>query len=114
MIRAAAVVAALVALATSTANAANPAQDYTLNCMGCHGNEAQGIPGKVPPLANALSRFMRSPEGRNYVLRVPGATSSALSNEQLAPVLNWLAVTYDSSASTTQPAPFPGTQAAPC
>ena len=112
MIRAAAVAAALVALATSTANAANPAQDYALNCMGCHGTEAQGVPGKVPPLANALSRFMRSPEGRNYVLRVPGAANSALSNEQLAAVLNWLAVTYDSSASATQPALFTSTEVA--
>jgi mono/diheme cytochrome c family protein len=109
MTRAAAVAAALVAVC---AHAANPAQDYTLNCMGCHGTEAQGIPGKVPPLANALGRFMRSPEGRNYVLRVPGAASSALSNEQLAAVLNWLAVTYDSSASATQPAPFTSTEVA--
>ena len=112
MIRAAGVAAALVALAASTANAANPTQDYALNCMGCHGTEARGIPGKVPPLANALSRFMRSPEGRNYVLRVPGAANSALSNEQLAAVLNWLAVTYDSSASATQPAPFTSTEVA--
>src|SRR3954463_1915565 len=112
MIRAVAVGAALVALAMSMANAANPAQDYALNCMGCHGTEAQGIPGKVPPLANALSRFMRSPEGRNYVLRVPGAANSALSNEQLAAVLNWLAVTYDSSVSATRPAPFTSTEVA--
>jgi mono/diheme cytochrome c family protein len=103
MIRAAAVTAAL---AAACAHAANPAQDYALNCMGCHGTEAQGIPGKVPPLANALSRFMRSPEGRNYVLRVPGAANSALSDERLATVLNWLAVTYESSASATRPAPF--------
>jgi cytochrome c553 len=91
---------------------ANPAQDYVLNCMGCHGTEAQGIPGKVPPLANALSRFMRSVEGRNYVLRVPGAANSALSDEQLAAVLNWLARRYDSSASQIQPAPFTSTEVA--
>jgi hypothetical protein len=77
-----------------------------LNCMGCHGTDARGVPGKVPPLANALSRFMRTPEGRNYVLRVPGAANSALSDTQLAAVLNWLAVTYDSSASTDRLAPF--------
>ena len=109
MIRAAGIAAALAAVG---AHAATPAQDYTLNCMGCHGTEAQGIPGKVPPLANALSRFMRSPEGRNYVLRVPGAANSALSDGQLAAVLNWLAVTYDSSAPTTQPAPFTSTEVA--
>jgi cytochrome c553 len=84
---------------------ASPAQDYILNCMGCHGTQAEGVPGKVPPLANMLSRFMRTPEGRDYILRVPGAANSALSDSQLAAVLNWLAVTYDSPPATNL-APF--------
>lgn len=99
-------------IASAGAHAANPAQDYVLNCMGCHGTEAQGVPGKVPPLANALRRFMRTPEGRNYVLRVPGAANSALSDEQLAAVLNWLAVTYDSSAGSSRLAPFTSNEVA--
>jgi mono/diheme cytochrome c family protein len=90
----------------NTAALASPQQDYMLHCMGCHGTEARGVPGKVPPLANMLSRFMRTPEGRNYVLRVPGAANSALSDAQLAAVLNWLAVTYDSSAAARDLAPF--------
>jgi hypothetical protein len=91
---------------------ASPAQDYMLHCMGCHGASAQGIPGKVPPLANALSRFMRTAAGRNYVLRVPGAANSALSDEQLAAVLNWLAVTFDAGASQLRPAPFTSAEVA--
>lgn len=103
----AAVVAALTnTLMSVSAHAANPSQDYALHCMGCHGTEAQGVPGKVPPLANALQRFMRTAEGRNYVLRVPGAANSALSDEQLAAVLNWLARTYDSNAPASAPSPF--------
>jgi hypothetical protein len=85
---------------------ASPAQDYMLNCMGCHGTQARGVPGKIPPLANSLSRFMRTPEGRNYLLRVPGAANSALSDAQLAAVLNWLAVTFDASAAAGKLAPF--------
>jgi mono/diheme cytochrome c family protein len=77
-----------------------------LHCMGCHGTEAQGVPGKVPPLANVLSRFMRTAEGRDYVLRVPGAANSALSDRQLAAVLNWLAVKFDASTAPTNLAPF--------
>ena len=73
---------------------ASPAQDYMLYCMGCHGSEAQGVPGKVPPLAHSLGKFMRTNAGRNYILRVPGAQNSVLSDEQLAAVLNWLAKTY--------------------
>jgi mono/diheme cytochrome c family protein len=73
---------------------ASPGQDYMLYCMGCHGAEAQGVPGKVPPLAHALGDYMRTPEGRNYVLRVPGAASSVLSDAQLAAVLNWVAMRF--------------------
>ena len=65
-----------------------------LYCMGCHGAEANGVPGKVPPLAGSLALFMRTPEGRNYVLRVPGAANSALSDAQLSAVLNWIAERY--------------------
>jgi mono/diheme cytochrome c family protein len=81
-------------LASAPAHA-SPQQDYILYCMGCHGAQAEGVPGKVPPLAHALGRFMRTPEGRNYILRVPGAANSVLSDAQLAAVLNWLAQTYD-------------------
>jgi len=41
---------------------------------------SEGVPGKIPPLAHSLGRFMRMPAGRNYVLRVPGAANSALSD----------------------------------
>lgn len=85
---------------------ASPAQDYMLHCMGCHGTQAQGVPGKVPPLANTLSRFMRTDAGRNYILRVPGAANSALSDRQLAAVLNWLAVQFDAGAAASNLAPF--------
>ncbi len=74
---------------------ASPQQDYMLYCMGCHGAQAEGVPGKVPPLAHALGRYMRTPAGRNYILRVPGAANSVLSDAQLAAVLNWLAQTFD-------------------
>src|ERR1700679_2714439 len=79
------------------AAAANPAQDYMLYCMGCHGPQAEGVPGKVPPLAHALGRYMRTPAGRNYVLRVPGAANSVLSDAELAGVLNWLAQTFNAA-----------------
>jgi mono/diheme cytochrome c family protein len=84
---------------------ASPAQDYMLYCMGCHGAQAQGVPGKVPPLAGALALFMRTAEGRNYVLRVPGAANSALADAQLAAVLNWLARSYGAPGEPP-PAPF--------
>ena len=84
----------LAAMALAGTAAASPEQDYVLYCMGCHGESAQGVPGRIPPLAGALARFMRIGEGRNYVLRVPGAANSVLTDAQLAAVLNWLAERY--------------------
>ena len=79
---------------------ANPQQDYVLYCMGCHGPEAKGVPGKVPPLAHALGSYMRTPQGRNYILRVPGAANSVLSDAELAAVLNWLARSFSADELT--------------
>jgi len=85
----------------SSAALAGPAQDYVLHCMGCHGPSAAGVPGKVPPLAVSLVQFMRSPAGRSYVLRVPGASNSMLTDAQLAEVLNWIAARFGGTQDNT-------------
>ena len=95
----------VLALALADAADAGPDQDYMLYCMGCHAPDAQGLPGKIPPLAGSLARFMRTSEGRDYVLRVPGAANSALSDAQLAAVLNWIAARYPGGGEPP-PAPF--------
>jgi mono/diheme cytochrome c family protein len=90
------ILSGLAAVAGVSANAlASPAQDYVLHCMGCHGPTAEGVPGKVPALAHTLVQFMRSAAGRSYVLRVPGASNSMLTDAQLAEVLNWIAGHFD-------------------
>ncbi|MEM5342028.1 c-type cytochrome [Paraburkholderia azotifigens] len=73
-------------------------QHWVLNCMGCHTATGGGIPGKVPPLANSLGYFEHLPAGREYVMRVPGASNSALSDQELADVLNWLLTTRNRDA----------------
>ena len=100
-----ALAAALAASLMSSAAHASPAQDYMLYCMGCHGPQARGVPGKIPPLAGSLALYMRTPAGRDYVLRVPGAANSALPDAQLAAVLNWLATSYGVEGQPP-PAPF--------
>jgi cytochrome c553 len=104
---------AAIALAVATAMApawGSPEQSYMLYCQGCHGDHAQGVPGKVPPLAGSLALFMRSAAGRDYLLRVPGAANSALDDAQLTAVLNWLAASFPPAGVTT-PAPEPFTVA---
>jgi mono/diheme cytochrome c family protein len=101
----AAVSFAVASLPAGNAAQASARQDYVLYCMGCHGAQAEGVPGKVPPLAHALGRYMRTPAGRNYVLRVPGAANSVLSDAQLAAVLNWVAQTFDADELAKSNAP---------
>jgi len=106
-LRAAATLAATLLAAVSYAS---PQQDYILYCMGCHGAQGQGVPGKVPPLAGSLPLFMRSAAGRDYLLRVPGAANSALTDAQLTAVLNWLAESFP-PAGAMAPGPEPFTVA---
>ncbi|HEY2273944.1 MAG TPA: hypothetical protein VGH61_00430 [Steroidobacteraceae bacterium] len=101
---------ALVAALLVRSSLASPPQDYILYCMGCHGDQGQGVPGKVPPLAGSLALFMRSAAGRDYLVRVPGAANSALTDAQLTAVLNWLAESFP-PAGATAPVPEPFTVA---
>ncbi|KFG93109.1 cytochrome C [Burkholderia paludis] len=84
--------------AEGTADAALARQHWVLNCMGCHTATGGGIPGKVPPLAKSLGYFTHLPAGREYVMRVPGASNSALSDQELADVLNWVLTTMNRDA----------------
>ncbi|HEF5872038.1 TPA: cytochrome c [Burkholderia cenocepacia] len=89
---------AMPARADGAADAALARQHWVLNCMGCHTATGGGIPGKVPPLANSLGYFTHLPDGREYVMRVPGASNSALSDRELADVLNWVLTTMNRDA----------------
>lgn len=86
------------ARAEGSADAALARQHWVLNCMGCHTATGGGIAGKVPPLSNSLGYFTHLPEGRDYVMRVPGASNSALSDQALADVLNWILTTMNRDA----------------
>ena len=78
------------ALATAVAHAAPPpAQDYVLECRGCHGARGEGAPGSVPSLAQG-ARFLATPRGRAYLVRVPGVAGAQLSDARLAALLNWM------------------------
>ncbi|MFZ1886652.1 MAG: c-type cytochrome [Candidatus Binataceae bacterium] len=84
-----------VALAAPLASQAeSPAEMYTLNCWGCHGAGAKGIPGTVPRLAHSMGYFLRIPEGRAYLVQVPGVENSALDDAQTAIILNWMLDTF--------------------
>ena len=77
-------------LLTASAHAEPPpAQDYVLECRGCHGARGEGVPGNVPSLAQT-ARFPATPRGRAYLVRVPGVAGSQISDARIAALLNWM------------------------
>jgi hypothetical protein len=85
---------AAIALSWAGANVAwayQPIVNYQLRCMGCHLADGSGQPGRVPSIRRSLVRFSATPEGRDYVIRVPGVAQSPLSDEDTAALLNWMA-----------------------
>jgi mono/diheme cytochrome c family protein len=77
------------------ATAGQPDLDYTLNCQGCHRADGAATPGSVPALAGSVARFLRVPGGREYLVRVPGASQAGLDDAALADVLNWMVDRFD-------------------
>jgi hypothetical protein len=64
--------------------------NYMLNCMGCHLADGSGAAGKVPSVRDSLVVLSRSSAGRRYLVQVPGASQSPLSDLELAQVLSWM------------------------
>lgn len=61
-----------------------------LQCLGCHGPDGRGEPDHVPSLRSTLAPLCRIAAGRRYLVQVPGAALSPLSDRDLAALLNWM------------------------
>ena len=73
----------------STAQA-DPRISYLLYCSGCHLPDGTGTPPEVPSLHEDLGRIVQLKGGREYVVRVPGASQAPVSNRELTEILNWI------------------------
>lgn len=69
--------------------------------MGCHTPDGGGEPGRVPSVRNTLLPFASDPDGRRFLVQVPGSAQSRLSDTELAAVLNWMIANLSAS-----PKPF--------
>jgi cytochrome c peroxidase len=98
---------AALAVASATAGASpepsSPQYNYLLHCGGCHIEDGSGMTGVVPDLNEHMGFFASFPEGRAYLIRVPGSAHSPLRDEQLAEVLNWMLGTF---AAEDSPQPY--------
>ena len=88
---------AVVLLATVPATHADPEVDYLLHCSGCHMPDGSGLQNVVPTLHDVIGRMVAEPEGRSYIVRVPGSSQAPVSDEKLAAILNWMLTEFSSA-----------------
>ncbi len=79
-------------------------RQYILHCTGCHQADGSGVPsGGVPDMRSQLGHFLKVPEGRAFLVKVPGTSNAALSNSDIARLLNWMLRSF---SAPTLPADF--------
>lgn len=81
---------------TAVRHLSRPATTYAANCAGCHGQSGRSV-GEIPTLVDRIGYFARIPEGRAYLVQVPNVAMSAVRDEELAEMLNWLLHTYSAA-----------------
>jgi mono/diheme cytochrome c family protein len=70
---------------------------YTLHCSGCHGASGHGVPARgIPDLAQA-GGYVALPEGRAYLVQVPGISQSRLDDATAARMLNYVLTRFSAA-----------------
>lgn len=85
--------------------------NYMLYCQGCHLPDGSGG-ASVPDMKGQVGQFLRIPEGRDYLVRVPGSAGSTLNNKQLAEVLNWMILEFGEDSIPKNFQPYTATEVA--
>ena len=94
IVRIAALLLLLGAIDSVAADGQRARINYMIHCQGCHLPEAMGVPGRVPRMKDFVGYFLHSQEGREFIVRVPGVSTSSLPDDQLTELMNWLLQTY--------------------
>jgi len=97
---------ALAIVATTTAaRTDDAAYQYRLHCSGCHGLDGMGSRvGRIPPFPGLFGAILGEPEGRRYLVLVPGVANSGLSDDATARVLNYVMKAWgDEAVRTARP-----------
>jgi hypothetical protein len=69
--------------------------DYVLHCSGCHSMDGSGHPEfGVPDFRNQVGYFLRLPEGRAFLMQVPGLLNAGLPDARRAAVTNYVVKTF--------------------
>jgi hypothetical protein len=65
--------------------------NFLLHCSGCHQSDGSGSPDSgIPDMRGRIGHYLRLPEGRAYLVQVPGTAQSSLNDGDTATLLNWM------------------------
>ena len=81
-----------------------PQSDYVEHCSGCHGMQGNSAPADIPVLRDRVGYFMCTPEGRDYLIRLPNVAYSAITdNQELAEMMNFVVSAWAGQAHPRRP-----------
>jgi cytochrome c553 len=81
-------------LASATMASERERINYLLHCSGCHQPDGSGnADGDIPDMRGRIGHYLRLPEGRAYLVQVPGTVQSSLNDRDTATLLNWMVST---------------------
>lgn len=76
-------------------DAGSPRMNFLLHCSGCHAQDGSGSPSSgVPSMRGTLGHFFKVPDGREFLIQVPGTSQSSLSHAETAELMNWILKTF--------------------
>ncbi|MET0270950.1 MAG: cytochrome C [Sphingomonas sp.] len=85
----------------------NPAQtQFVLRCGGCHGTLGVSPPRSVPSLKGVAGWFLCTPEGREYIIRLPNVSRAQFDDATLAGVMNFVTFTLGGASAPKGAARF--------
>lgn len=80
---------------------------FLLHCSGCHQPDGSGNPASgIPDMRGSIGYFLRLPEGRAFLVQVPGTAQSSLNDGETAELLNWMVRTLGEKAVPADFSPY--------
>ena len=75
-----------------------PNLDYIQHCAGCHKENGSGSArNEIPDMRGLIGHFLRSSEGRAFLVHVAGVSQAPLPSHSLAALLNWTLEQFSSA-----------------
>ena len=90
-----------------------PQSDYVEHCSGCHGMQGNSAPAEIPVLRDRVGYFMCTPQGRDYLIRLPNVAYSAIGdNQELADMMNFVVFGLGGNSAPKGTKPFTASEVA--